>query len=79
MCFAINKQIYSSFAVFYFGITSLNINLELFEKCQTIEDCIRCNGRVLKKLKISTDKLELPVVESVEAYKDGDWQKIRCT
>ena len=72
-------QIYSSFAVFYFRMTSLNINLELLEKCQTIEECIRCNGKVLKKLKISTEKHELPVVESVEAYKDRDWQKIRCT
>ena len=51
-------------------MTSLNINLELLEKC---------NGKVLKKLKISTNKHELPVVESVEAYKDRDWQKIRCT
>ena len=79
MYFAINRQIYSSFAVFYFRMTSLNINLELLDKCQTIEECIRCNGKVLKKLKISTDKHELPVVESVEAYKDRDWQKIRCT
>ena len=41
-----------------FKCASFNINLELFEKYQIIEDCIRCNGKVLEKLKISTVKHE---------------------
>ena len=53
------------------------INLKLFEKYKTAEECIRCNGNVLVKLKISTGKHEL--VDSAEAYKDGDWQEIGCT
>ena len=57
-------------------MTLINMQLELFEKCQTIEEWIKCKGKILKKLKISTDKHELSVVDSVEAYKDGNWQKI---
>lgn len=52
-------------------MTLFNITLDLFE------GCIRCNEKVLEKLKISTDKQEL--VDFVEAYKDGDWQEIQCT
>ena len=47
-------------------MTSFNINLELFEKNQTTKECIRFNEKVLKKLKINTDKLEL--VDSADAY-----------
>ena len=36
-----------------------------------------CNGKVLDMLKINTGKHELVV--SAGAYKDGDWQEIRCT
>ena len=65
------------FAVLSFKMTLYNITLELFKKYQTIEGCIRCNEKVLEKLKISTGKQEL--VDSVEAYKDRDWQEIQCT
>ena len=51
----------------------------MFEKYKTAEECIRCNRNVLVKLKISTGKHELHVVDSAEAYKDGDWQEIGFT
>lgn len=53
------------FAVFYSRKTLFNIiSLALFEKNQTIEECIL---KVLEKSKISTGKHEL--VDSVEAYR----------
>ena len=80
MCFSNNKQMYSytnsaSFAVLYFRVTSFNINLELFEKYQSIKESIRCNGKVLEKLRISKGIHEL--ADFVEVY--SDWQEIRCT
>ena len=58
-------------------MTSFIINLKLFEKYQTTKECFSCNEKALKKLKINTGKHEL--VDSVDAYKDSDWQEIRCT
>ena len=48
-------------------MTSLNINLELFEKYQTIGKCIRYNGKESEKLKINIYKHEL--VYSANAYR----------
>ena len=55
----------ASFVVFYNRKTLFNIiSLALFEKNQTIEECIL---KVLEKLEISTGKHEQ--VDSVEAYR----------
>ena len=56
-------------------MTSFIINLELFEKYQSIKESIRCNGKVLEKLRISKGIHEL--ADFVEVY--SDWQEIRCT
>ena len=57
-------------------MTSFNINLELFETIYQ-RNCYRFIEKPLKKLKINTGKHEL--VDSADAYKDGNWQDIRCT
>ena len=61
----------------YTRITSSINDIELFYKYQTIQDCIRSKGKVLEKLYINIGKHEL--VDSADAYKDGDWQEILCT
>ena len=44
--YTFKKQSEHAFAVLHFRTTSFKINLELFEKYQTIEECIRCNEKV---------------------------------
>ena len=58
-------------------MTSFNVNLDLFEKYQTIKWCITCNEKALEKSKINTSKQEL--VDSVDSYKDDDRHEIRST
>ena len=46
-------------------------------KISNIEECNRYKGKVFEKWSINIGKHEL--VDSADAYKDGDWQEIRCT
>ena len=47
-------------------MTLFKITLELFEKYQTMEECIRCKRKILEKLKISTSIQVL--VDSEKAF-----------
>ena len=49
VCFFFNKQIYSyAYSASFPVKIKIKMNLELFEKYQTFEKCIRCNGKVFK-------------------------------
>ena len=52
--------------------TSFMNDSELFWKCYTIQECVRCKGNVFEKLLINIGKHEL--VDSADSYKDGDWK-----